>query len=108
MFSFGTAALQDLQSSKWGELRGEDLSFLKLVTFVKALLLESRRLLGRLGIMLVPVVLFILFVAYNGSIVVGDHSNHEVAPHWAQLCYLSAAVAATLSVEDSALSPRLG
>ncbi|CAE7943129.1 ALG10 [Symbiodinium necroappetens] len=106
MFSFGTAALQDLQLSKWVELRGEDLSLLKLVTFVKALLLESRRLLGRLGIMLVPVVLFVLFVVYNGSIVVGDHSNHEVAPHWAQLCYLSAVVAATFSVDDSALSPR--
>ncbi|CAE8724566.1 unnamed protein product [Polarella glacialis] len=96
MFSFGTAALGDLQSThKWGpQLRGEELTPSLLFTFAKALLLESRRLVFRLGPLLIPVLLFVAFVVHNGSIVVGDKSNHEASVHWAQLAYLSAVTAA--------------
>lgn len=96
MFTFGTAALNDLQSSKWGvTLSQRHVSPMILLTFCKALLMESKRLLWRLGFILVPVMLFLGFVAQNGSIVVGDHSNHQVAAHWSQLAYLSAVTAAT-------------
>ena len=96
MFTFGTAALNDLQSSKWGvTLSQRHVSPMILLTFCKALLMESKRLLWRLGFILVPVMLFLGFVVQNGSIVVGDHSNHQVAAHWSQLAYLSAVTAAT-------------
>ncbi|CAK9094465.1 unnamed protein product [Durusdinium trenchii] len=107
MFTFGIAALQDLQSSKWGdELLRADISPSVLLTFCKALILESPRLLARLGPLLVSVLLFVGFVVQNGSIVVGDHSNHQVAVHWAQLCYLVAVTAGTSGFgSTSALSP---
>ena len=106
MFIFGTAALNDLQCSKWGPaLEHSSISPTILLTFCKALLMESRRLLLRLGFLLFPVLLFLGFVLQNGSVVVGDHSNHQVAAHWAQLAYLSAVTAATSGVGfGSALS----
>eukprot|EP00438_Fugacium_kawagutii_P036348 Skav232461 [mRNA] locus=scaffold75:90035:91390:- [translate_table: standard] len=107
MFTFGTAVLHDLQQSpKWGPaLTQNAISPTVLMTFCKALLMESPRLLLRFGFLLVPVLTFVGFVAYNGSIVVGDHSNHQVAAHWAQLAYLSAVTAATSGVGfGSALS----
>ena len=106
MFTFGIAAVEDLQSSKWGSgLRG-DLSPSVLLTFCKALIIESPRLLSRLGPLLLPVLFFVGFVVKNGSIVVGDHSNHQVAAHWAQLCYLVAVTAGTSAATSggSALS----
>lgn len=107
MFTFGTAALSDLQSSKWGSsLTQSYISPSVLLTFCHALLMESGRLLSRLGFLLVPVLLFLAFVVQNnGSIVVGDHSNHQIAAHWAQLAYLCAVTAATSGFGDgSALS----
>lgn len=97
LFSFGTAALQELQASpRWGaELCGSELRGRSLLIFCKALLLESPRLFRRLGVLLGPVVAFLGFVLWNGGrIVVGDHSNHVAVLHWAQLGYVSAATAA--------------
>lgn len=96
MFTFGTACLHDLQTSKWGSAL-EHVSMSGLLLFPKALLLESPRLLQRLGPLLLPVLAFLCFVVWNGSIVVGDHLNHQAASHWAQLAYLLAVTAATSS-----------
>merc|ERR1711976_1063938 len=66
-----------------------DLSMTSPFGFASALISGLPRLLGRLGLLLVPVGLFAVFVVWNGSIVVGDHSNHQAVVHWAQLAYLS-------------------
>lgn len=116
MFTFGTAALADLEASKkWGRLlagnRGQGgangtSTRTLMVTFAKALLLESKHLLRRLGTLLLPVVLFIVFVLFNGSVVVGDHSHHQAVAHWAQLAYLSAVTASLWGIvgADAAVS----
>eukprot|EP00928_Gymnodinium_smaydae_P032643 TRINITY_DN23582_c0_g1_i1.p1 TRINITY_DN23582_c0_g1~~TRINITY_DN23582_c0_g1_i1.p1 ORF type:complete len:480 (-),score=52.98 TRINITY_DN23582_c0_g1_i1:205-1644(-) len=103
MFTFGTAALADLEASdKWNSgLRGQVLSVSMLVNFMTALLSESTRLLGRLGVLLLPPFLFVVFVFVNGSVVVGDHSNHRAVLHWAQLAYLVAVTAALWGIVGS-------
>jgi len=108
MFTFGTAALADLQASKrWGDdLEGSRLTPKMLWTFVKALAFDSGRLLSRLGLLLMPVLLFVAFVIWNGSVVVGDHSHHKPVLHWAQLGYLVAVTASLWGVvgPDAAVS----
>lgn len=57
---------------------------------------------------MLPVAGFVAFVLWNGSIVVGDHSNHQAVTHWAQLAYLSAASLSLWGLvgEDAAITPR--
>lgn len=112
MFTFGTAALADLEASggkrcAWHQRGGGDLSLHALWGFVVALFVERWRLLGRLWPLLVAPVLFVSFVIWNGSIVVGDHSNHQAVVHWAQLAYVSLVTSAfwILMRPQDALSP---
>lgn len=120
MFVFGTAALGDLEASKrWGEALAAGRPAggaapaptpALLAAFVRALLLESRGLLRRLGALLLPVALFAAFVCWNGSVVVGDHANHGAVAHWAQLAYLSAVTASLWGAvgPDAAVSRSTG
>jgi len=112
MFSFGTAVLSYLESSKkWGsELRadGGALTFSRLITFVKALVLELPSILSRFGLMLVPAVAFVFFVIWNGSIVVGHKEHHKAVFHWAQLAYLSAVTASLWGIVGGDAAVSLG
>jgi alpha-1,2-glucosyltransferase len=69
-------------------------SFSTIVQFAGAIVSDLRGKLHRLWPLLVPVLSFAVFLANNGSIVVGDKQHHSSVVHLAQLFYAIAAASA--------------
>jgi alpha-1,2-glucosyltransferase len=65
-----------------------------IIRFAAAIVTDLRGILQRLWPLLVPVLSFAVFLAKNGSIVVGDKQHHSSVVHLAQLCYAAAAASA--------------
>jgi alpha-1,2-glucosyltransferase len=79
-----------------------------LVRFVAVLWRERVRLLLRFWAFLLLLLAFAAFVVVNGSVVVGDKSNHEAVLHFAQLPYFAVFAAALLGLELAAPAAVLG
>ena len=58
--------------------------------FIKQIFINFPNLLFHCLSLLIPVIIFVLFVIYNGSIVVGDKENHKPVLHFAMPIHLLA------------------
>ena len=87
LFSFGTACVSDLTRSKTKHALHSGSILAQVQALTLALWKERQGLTSRLGPLLLPVLCFLVFVVLinDGSIVVGDHSNHQPSIHLAQL-----------------------
>jgi alpha-1,2-glucosyltransferase len=88
------------------ELEGP-VSITTIARFAGAVVCDLRGILQRLWPLLVPVLSFAVFLAKNGSIVVGDKQHHSSVVHLAQLFYAAAAASAMYTaplVNEGAIS----
>ncbi|KAH9097533.1 hypothetical protein Ae201684P_001011 [Aphanomyces euteiches] len=111
LFAIGTEIVHDLETNHFAELYGSQMdeqttySYAKtLYSFVVLLVKEFRRVLRLFWPHISVVVAFAAFLVVNGSITVGDKSNHVATFHFTQLAYF--ATIATAGFGISSLYPN--
>mmetsp|Transcript_27948 Transcript_27948/g.46954 ORF Transcript_27948/g.46954 Transcript_27948/m.46954 type:complete len:511 (-) Transcript_27948:144-1676(-) len=86
MFIAGTRMLHLLEQG--GAIKDDSISASHVIHFIVQLWQNKFYLLRHTGAFLLPVVGFLVFIYYNGSIVLGDKEHHEPVFHLAMLVHM--------------------
>lgn len=78
-----------------------------LADIIAAVLMNPLRVIRAYGTGLLVGASFVVFVFYNGALVVGDRSHHQAARHFPQLLYFLAVAAAALHIRLLSALQRL-
>ncbi|CAM9878002.1 unnamed protein product [Chrysoparadoxa australica] len=91
LFIAAASVLNDLETTSGGPA---PFSVTGAVGLVSSACKQAGRLLKEHGLLLLPVVGFMIFLRWNGGIVLGDKEHHVPSVHPAQMAYLFVAAAA--------------
>jgi alpha-1,2-glucosyltransferase len=92
LFIIGTNAL-DLMLANGSIKEDRTLGPRQLCTFIGALLRNAPTIFAALWPLIIPVLMFVVFVYINGGVVVGDKENHAPVVHFAMPLHLVVATA---------------